>query len=165
MTPSLETGEAFPYRGVMKKILALAVLSSCCLWGVAALAQAPDTPAGWMKRILDPESIGVKPYPGSEVSKKVSVDLIRLDSNPRKQVAAYVAPLEERDEVSRHFQETLGVEPMIFGEGEDFERRVFRLTGGGDYPEAAEGLEITVFRSPWVEGKVQMTMEYVPPED
>jgi hypothetical protein len=40
----------------------------------------------------------------------------------------------------------------------------FVLDGEGTYSPKAKGLSIMVLRSPWVDGKAQIQMEYVAPK-
>jgi hypothetical protein len=128
----------------------------------ASSARAQGSPAQWMERILDPGSIGVKPFPGSALQRKLSVDAIHL-TEPPVEIAVYVAPLKQLREAAAYFERTLRVKPVVTGAGSEFERDVFELRGGGDYPKQAEGLRVTVMKSPWMDDKVEITMEWSPP--
>jgi len=123
---------------------------------------AEESPAAWLGRILDPETIGVKPFPGSTLNRKLSVDTIKVARDPEKRHAVYLAPLDQVKAASEHFAKELRVKPsQVSGEGSEFETHVFVLKGGGDYPGKAEGLTIQITRSPWVTGNLQITMEQV----
>lgn len=130
---------------------------------LAGAVRAQETPQDWIKRILDPTTIGVTPFPGSQLNRKITVDTIRTD-NPHKRIAVYMAPLDRLSASADYFQKTLHVEPTSTAEGSPFERHLFQLKGGGNYPKAAEGLTIVILRSPFVDNSTQITMEYLPPK-
>lgn len=121
-----------------------------------AAAQQPGTPAAWMKRVLDPRSIGVEPFPGGEENRKFAVDMIQLEKDPDKKLNIYLAPMEAREKASKHFQEELGVEPKITSEGSEFETHTFVV------PE--KHLKVVITRSQWATGNLQITMEHDPPQ-
>ena len=125
-----------------------------CLLLVTAVA-AQESPATWISRILDPASIGVAPYPGAEMNRKFSVDTIRLDKDPDRKIAVYLAPLEKLREASAHFAKELGIEPAVTGEGSEFETHTFTAPG--------KHLKVVITRSPWSTGNLQITMEHDPP--
>jgi hypothetical protein len=127
---------------------------------VASVARA-QSPAEWIKRILDPATIGVTPPPGTTLNRKLTVDYLSKEDPPKK-MAIYMAPLDQLTAVSEHFQNTLKVKPDVSGAGSEFEMHRFLLQGGGDYPKQAEGLTITISRSQWVDNKAQITLEYLP---
>jgi hypothetical protein len=129
---------------------------------LAGAAVAQETPQDWIKRILDPTTIGVTPFPGSQLNRKITVDTIRTD-DPRKRIAVYMAPLDQLTAAAEHFTKTLGVKPTTTAEGSPFERHLFQLRGEGDYPKQAEGLTIVILRSPFVDNSAQITMDYLPP--
>jgi hypothetical protein len=120
-----------------------------------------QSPAEWIKRILDPKTIGVTPPPGATLNRKLTVDYLSKEDPPKK-MAIYMAPLDQLKTASEHFQNTLKVKPDVSGAGSEFEMHRFVLQGGGDYPKEAEGLTIIISRSPWVDNKAQITLEYVP---
>jgi hypothetical protein len=128
---------------------------------LAADAAGAQSPAEWIKRILDPGTIGVTPAPGTTLNRKLTVDYLGKVDPPAK-MAVYMAPLDQLPAVSKHFQDTLKVKPAITGAGGEFETHRFELTGEGDYPKQAEGLVIMITKSPWVDNKQQITMQYTP---
>ena len=127
------------------------------VFALAVSAQAQESTSDWIKRILDPATIEVKPFPDSQLNRKITVDTIRL-SNPNQRIAIYMAPLDKMQAASDYFVESLGVKPTVTDPGTPRERHVFKLSGGGKYPPAAEGLNIEIIRSPWVDGKAQITL-------
>jgi len=135
------------------------------LIGLSLIARASlaQSPADWIKRILDPTTIGVTPPPGATLNRKLSVDYLSKEDPPKK-MAIYMAPLDKLKSVSEHFEKTLKVKPTVTGAGSEFEIHRFVLQGGGGYPKEAEGLTITISRSQWVDNKLQITMEFVPKE-
>ncbi len=128
------------------------------LLGVALPARAQESTSDWIKRILDPATINVKPYPDSQLNRKITVDTIRY-SDPTMRIAVYMAPLDKLQAASDFFAATLGVKPTITEPGTVRERHIFTLIGGGKYPPDAERLNIEIIRSPWVDGKAQITMQ------
>ena len=66
-------------------------------------------------------------------------------------------PLDQLRAASDHFKATLHSDPAVTGSGE-FEIRRFDLTAG-----RAKGLVVTLARSQFLDNKVQITMEYLPP--
>jgi hypothetical protein len=128
---------------------------------LVAAAVAAQTPQDWMKRILDPAKIGVTLPPGAVLNKKLSVDYISK-TDPPKEMAIYMMPLDQLQAASQHFAKALGVEPKVTGAGSMFEIDKFDLSGGGSYPKSAEGLTITISRSQFVDNRTQITMEYMP---
>lgn len=117
-----------------------------------AVAQGPQD---WIKRILDPAKIGVTPPPGAVMNRKLTVDYLSK-TDPPKEMAIYMMPLDQLAVASDHFKHTLKVDPAITGSGE-FEIRRFTVTSG-----PAKGLTITLARSQFIDNKVQITLEYVP---
>jgi hypothetical protein len=113
-------------------------------------------PQDWIKRILDPAKIGVTPPPGAAMNRKLTVDYLSK-SDPPKEIGIYMMPLDQLQAASDHFRKALKVDPKVTGSGE-FEIHRFELTSG-----PAKGLTITLTRSQFVDNKVQITMEYVPP--
>jgi hypothetical protein len=127
---------------------------------VASLVVA-QSPSEWIKRILDPATIGVTPPAGAKLNRKLTVDYLSK-ADPPKKMAIYMAPLDELKAASEHFEKTLKIKPTVTGADSEFELHRFVLEGGGDYPQEAEGLTITISRSQWVDNKTQITLEYVP---
>lgn len=119
------------------------------------------TPQEWKKRILDPTTIGVEPFPGSKINRKLTVDYLSK-ADPPKRIAIYMAAPDQIEAASAYFEKALKTKPRITGRGSEFEMQRFDLVGHGDHPPEAEGLTITISRSQWVDNKLQITMEYTP---
>jgi hypothetical protein len=130
-----------------------AVLLMLSLAASPTLAQGPQD---WMKRILDPAKIGVTLPPGAVMNRKLTVDYLSK-ADPPKQIGIYMMPLDQLSAASDHFKSALGIAPSTTGSGE-YEIRRFNVTSG-----QAKGLTITLARSQFVDNKVQITMEYLPP--
>jgi len=144
-------------RSKLRSLVLFIILST-----IASLALA-QSPADWIKRILDPKTIGVTPPPGAKLNRKLSVDYL-TKADPPKKIAIYMTPLDQLKAASEHFEKTLKVKPKVTGADSEFELHKFVLEGEGDYPKEAEGLTITISRSQWVDNKTQITMEYLPKE-
>jgi hypothetical protein len=127
--------------------------ASALLLATIAAAQGPQD---WIKRILDPAKIGVTPPPGAALNRKLTVDYLSK-ADPPKEMAIYMMPLNQLKAASDHFKSTLHVDPAVSGSGA-FEIRRFEIGSG-----QAKGLTITLTRSQFVDDKVQITMEYMPP--
>jgi hypothetical protein len=113
-------------------------------------------PQDWMKRILDPAKIGVTPPPGATVNRKLTVDYLSK-TDPPKEMVIYMMPLDQLKVASDHFKSTLKVDPKITG-SDQFEIHRFDVTSG-----PARNLSITITRSQFVDDKIQITLEYLPP--
>jgi len=124
---------------------------------VVGTARAEGTPQDWIKRILDPAKIGVTPPPGAVLNRKLTVDYLSK-ADPPKEMAIYMMPLDQLKAASDHFKSTLHADPAVSGSGE-FEIHRFVFDSG-----PAKGLTITLTRSQFVDDKVQITMEYLPPK-
>jgi len=122
---------------------------------LASMAHAQG-PQEWIKRILDPAQIEVTPPPGAVMNRKLTVDYLSK-ADPPKEIAIYMLPLDQLKAASDHFKSTLHVDPAVSGSGE-FEIHRFEITSG-----QAKGLTIVLTKSQFVDNKVQITMEYMPP--
>ena len=125
-------------------------------WLVALAASAAHAqgPQEWLKRILDPATIGVAPPPGAVMNRKLTVDYLSKE-DPPKQMAIYMMPLDQMAAASEHFKQELKVEPSVSG-SDLFEIRRFAVP--------AKGLTIVLARSQFVDNKLQITIEYLPPK-
>jgi len=128
------------------------VVSLLLLLGTAA-AQGPQD---WIKRILDPAKIGAAPPAAATLNRKLTVDYLSK-ADPPKEIAIYMMPLDQLQAASDHFKSTLHADPTVSGSGA-FEIRRFDLTSG-----PAKGLTIVLTRSQFIDNKLQITMEYLPP--
>jgi hypothetical protein len=138
---------------------------------LAALAAGPpptgaaDTTADWLKKILDPSTIGVTPFAGSTLNRKITVDTIRYDRDApaAKRTAVYMVPLAQLEDAAKHFEKTLGTKARSDTDPQGYRRYLFEVTGGDGQPPKARGLRVMIFRSPWVDGMAQVQMDYLPP--
>lgn len=126
------------------------LLALALLVGAAAHAQSP---ADWIKRILDPARIGVTPPAGATLNRKLTVDYLSKE-DPPAEMAIYMMPLDQLHAASDHFRQTLGVAPETSGSG-PFEIHRFAAP--------ARHLTILLARSQFVDDKLQITMTYTPP--
>ncbi len=115
-----------------------------------AFAQGPQD---WIKRILDPAKIGVTVPDGAVMNRKLTVDYLSK-TDPPKELAIYMMPLDQLPAASAHFAKTLGVKPEVSG-SDRFEIHRFAVP--------AKGLTILCTRSQFVDNKLQIMMEYTPP--
>jgi hypothetical protein len=129
-----------------------------CLVFACAIHAHAQGPQDWMKRILDPAKIGVTPPPGAAMNRKLTVDYLSK-ADPPKEIAIYMLPLDQLHAAAEHFKSTLHVDPAVTGSGE-FEIQRFDLSNSSG---PAKGLTITLAKSQFVDNKVQITMEYLPP--
>jgi hypothetical protein len=139
-------------------------LIAALLLAIAVPAAAEESTKDWLKRILDPVPLGVVPFEGSVVNKKISVDTIRYETDPAKRIVVYTVPVARIGAAAAHFETTLGVAPEKDTDSKGVERYRFTVTGEGEQPPKAKGLTVTIFRSPWVDDMAQIQMELVPPE-
>ena len=144
------------------------VLLACRL--LAALAcpavvRADESVADWLKKILDPATIGVAPFPGATLNRKLTVDTIRYDRDApaAKRTAVYVLPLAQIDDAVHHFTQQLGMQPLGDTDAHGAKRYLFVVTGADHQPAMAKGLRVSLMRSPWVDGMAQIEMVYLPP--
>jgi hypothetical protein len=115
-----------------------------------ALAQGPQD---WMKRVLDPARIGLAIPEGATLNRKLTVDYLSKE-DPPTEMAIYLMPLDQLAAASAQFEKGLGVAPEKSGSGL-FEIHRFAVP--------AKGLSIMLTRSQFVDHKLQITIEYLPP--
>lgn len=135
-----------------RHLLRAAALSMLILFAATGHAQSP---ADWIKRILDPAKIGVTPPPGATLNRKLTVDYLSKE-DPPAEMAVYMMPLDQLQAASNHFKQTLGVAPETSGSGL-FEIHRFSVS--------AKHLVIMLTRSQFVDDKLQITMTYTPPAE
>ena len=130
-----------------------AAASVAALTLLLAAAAHAQSPADWIKRILDPAKIGVTPPPGATLNRKLTVDYLSKE-DPPAEMAIYMMPLDQLRAASDHFKQALGVAPEISGSGL-FEIHRFTVP--------AKHLVVMLTRSQFVDDKLQITMTYTPP--
>ena len=131
-----------------RKTLCASVLSVVILLSTAEA----QSPADWIKRILDPAKIGVTMPEGATLNRKLTVDYLSKQ-DPPDEMAIYLMPLDQLQAASDHFKKTLGVTPETSGSGL-FEIHRFTVP--------AKNLLIVLTRSQFVDDKLQIMMTYKP---
>lgn len=147
----------------MGKIVRVTV---ACLAGLslACAVSAQESTSDWIKRILDPKTLDVVPYPESTLNKKITIDTIRHE-DPSKRTAVYMTPLEKLKDAAEYYEKHLQMESVKGSDPKGFDVYRFVLDGSsGKYSPKAKGLSIMVMRSPWVDGKAQIVMMYTAPK-
>lgn len=127
-----------------------------------ALAQQ-ESPAGWLARIFDPSTLGVQQYPGATLNRKLSVDAIHLEHGGSKLIAISLTAPDELGRASAFFQKQFGVPPQVTGENTQYLTYTYDFTSGDKGPGKLKGLKVIIQRSPYVDNKGQIIMEYSPP--
>lgn len=134
--------------------------------GLAGRAAAQESPGQWLARILDPATLGLAPFPGAVLNRKLSVDAIVLERGGNKRVAMYIIDNDKLQAAADHFGKQFGVPAQVSGADSPFVAYTFDFTDPGKTPAAAarfSGLRVQVSRSQFVDGKGQIAMEYSPP--
>jgi len=142
------------------RLLGLSVVASVV--ALAAPAAAQESPAQWLARIFDPATLGIAPFPGATLNRKLSVDAIALERGGDKRVALFLIAPEQVQAAADHFAKQFEVAPQVTGEGSQFATYAFDFTGAKAPPKLA-GLRVFISRSQFVDNKGQITMEYTPP--
>jgi hypothetical protein len=145
------------------RLHALRLALFCVLTLVAATAGAqPESPAQWLARIFDPSTLGIKPCPDEALNRKLSVDAIHLEHGGNKRIAIYITPPDGLKRASDCFEKQLGVPPQVTGENSQWVTYMYDFTAGDKGSSKLKGLKVTISRSPFVDNKGQITMEYLP---
>ena len=142
--------------------LTLSLSHALALFASAALAQQ-ESPAQWLARIFDPSTLGVQQYPGGTLNRKLSVDAIHLEHGGSKQIAISLTEPDELERASAFFQKQFGVPPQVTGENTQYLTYTYDFTPGDKGPGKLKGLKVIIQRSPYVDNKGQIIMEYSPP--
>jgi len=124
---------------------------------------AQESPAQWLARIFDPSTLGAEQYPGATLNRKLSVDAIQLEHGGTKRISISLIAPDELDRASDFFQKQFGVPPQVTGEKTQWLTYTYDFTSGDKGPAKLKGLKVTITRSPFVDNKGQITMEYSPP--
>lgn len=145
------------------RLHALRPVLICALTLSAATAGAQqESPAQWLARIFDPSTLGVQQYPGATLNRKLSVDAIHLEHGGSKQIAIYLTGSDELERASAFFQKQFGVPPQVTGENTQYLTYTYDFTSGDKGPGKLKGLKVAISRSPFVDNKGQIVMEYSP---
>ncbi len=130
----------------------------------AGVAFGQESPAQWLKRIFDPASLGLQVFPGAVLNRKMSTDAIGLQRGGDRRIAVYVIGLDQLKAAADHFQQQVGVAPHVTGTDTPYLAYTFDFTAPGKGPEKLTGLMVQVSRSPFIDGKGQLRMDYEPPK-
>jgi hypothetical protein len=137
---------------------------SCALTLSAATAAAQhESPAQWLARIFDPSTLGIKQYPGATLNRKLSVDAIQLEHGGTKRINISLIAPDALERASESFQKQFGVSPQVTGANSQWVTYTYDFTSGAKGSGKLKGLKVTITRSPFVDNKGQITMEYSPP--
>ncbi len=132
------------------------------LLAAPAVAQQ-ESPAQWLARIFDPSTLGIKPYPDATLNRKLSVDAIQLEHGGSKRIGIYMVPPDGLERASGFFEKQFGVPPQVTGEKSQWVTYTYDFTSGDKKPGKLKGLKVTISRSPYLDNKGQIVMEYSPP--
>jgi hypothetical protein len=124
---------------------------------------AQESPAQWVARIFDPSTLGAEQYPGATLNRKLSVDAIHLEHGGTKRISISLIAADELDRASEFFHKQFGVPPQVTGEKTQWLTYTYDFTSGDKGPAKLKGLKVTITRSPFVDNKGQIVMEYSPP--
>ena len=141
----------------------VAGIALVALIGGAALASGQGSPAEWLKRIFDPASLGLQVFPGAALNRKLSTDAIGLQRGGDRRIAIYIIELAQLKAAADHFQQQVGVAPEVTGTETQYLAYTFDFTAPGKGPAKLNGLIVQVTRSPFIDGKGQIRMDYQPP--
>jgi len=130
---------------------------------LAAGAGAQESPAQWMARIFDPASLGLTPFPGAVLNRKLSVDAIQLERGGNKRIAIFIIAPDQLAAAATHVEKQVGVAPQVTGANSPYETYTFDFTAGTAPAAKLAGLRVVISRSAFVDNKGQITMEYTPP--
>jgi hypothetical protein len=139
-----------------------ALFCALALFAASAGAQQ-ESPAQWLARIFDPSTLGLQPCPDATLNRKLSVDAIHLERGGNKRIAIYTIPPDGLGRASECLQKQLGVAPQVTGENSQWVTYTYDFTSGDKGPGKLKGLKVTISRSPFIDNKGQITMEYSPP--
>ena len=138
------------------------ILIGLCLLLLGSAAGAQESPAQWLARIFDPASLGIEVFPGAALNRKLSVDAIILERGGNKRIAIFIIPLDQLKAAAAHFAKQFGVPAQVSGADSPFETHSFDFTAETATPAKLKGLRVQITRSPYVDGKGQIQMEYTP---
>src|SRR5437870_5751172 len=97
------------------------VLAALWLLLLGSVGVAQESPAQWIARIFDPTSLGIEPFSGGALNRKLSVDAIILERGGTKRIAIFIIPLDQLKAAAAHFAKQLGVAAQVSGADSPFE--------------------------------------------
>ena len=161
LEPVFEAGKTGRIRkGAFPFCLFFAV---CLLAFAFSSGLAQESPAQWLARIFDPAALGIAPFPGATLNRKLSVDAIVLERGGNKRIAIFIIGLDQIKAAAEHFTKQFGVPPDVMGADSPYETYTFDFTTGTKGAPKLSGLRVLITRSQFVDNKGQITMEYSPP--
>jgi hypothetical protein len=143
----------------MRSFVALAILLLALGTTAPVEAQRVGTLAQWKKRVLDPASIGLEIFPGSQRNLKFTIDNIRLDETTA-QMAIYLISTDQMPAAAEFYAKQLGRPVEESGVGTMGELRTVRADPA-DLKRA--GLTVRVEHAQWATGQGQVWLRYDPP--
>jgi hypothetical protein len=144
-----------------RRALTLSLLPALTFLLLTTVVAAQESPAQWLARIFDPAALHVTPFPGAALNRKLSVDAIQLERGGNKRIAIFIMALDQLKAAAEHFEKQFGVPAQVAGENSPFVTYTFDCTSKG--PAQFKGLSVVITRSPFVDNKGQIVMEYLPP--
>ncbi|HEX7409123.1 MAG TPA: hypothetical protein VF515_15945 [Candidatus Binatia bacterium] len=144
-----------------RSALTLSLFYALSCLSPAAVAVAQESPAQWLARIFDPATLRIAPFPGAALNRKLSVDAIQLERGGNKRIAIFIITPDQLKAAAEHFEKQFGVPPQVTGENSPFVTYTFDFASQG--PAQLKGLSVVITRSPFVDKKGQIVMEYLPP--
>ncbi len=130
----------------------------------AGATRAQESPSQILARIFDPASLGITNFPGAALNRKLSFDAIVLERGGDKRIAAFIIPLDQLQAAADHFAKQFAVPAQASGANTEFVTYIYDFTSGDKAPPKLAGLRVLVSKSQFVDGKGQITMEYLPPK-
>ncbi|MFI5396536.1 MAG: hypothetical protein ACHQ9S_13465 [Candidatus Binatia bacterium] len=144
-----------------RRVLTPSLLPALTFLLLATVVAAQESPAQWLARIFDPAALHITPFPGAALNRKLSVDAIQLERGGNKRIAIFIMALDQLKAAAGHFEKQFGVPAQVAGENSPFVTYTFDFTSKG--PAQIKGLSVVITRSPFVDNKGQIVMEYLPP--
>lgn len=133
------------------RVLALVLAAS-------AVAQARPTDRELLARVLDVATLGIAPFGGAVLNRKLTVDTLRLAPDGERRIAVYLVPSARATDAARHFASQLGIAARRSPDGATAWWFLSCRAAPG-CPAAATDLSVTIEPSPWADGAVQIVLQ------
>jgi hypothetical protein len=144
----------------MRSLFTLAFGLALGVGAITAQAQRVGTLEQWKQRVLDPATLGVEVFPGSQKNIKFTIDQIRLDET-KAQMVVYLIDREQMAAAATFYADQLGQSVDTTGVGTLGELRVVKAAPA-DSKRA--GLSVRVENAQWATGKGQVWLRYDRPQ-
>jgi hypothetical protein len=125
-----------------------------------AQAQRVGTLEQWKQRVLDPATLGIEVFPGSQKNIKFTIDQIRLDET-KAQMVVYLIDREQMAAAATFYADQLGQSVDTTGVGTLGELRVVEAA---PTDSRRAGLSVRVENAQWATGKGQVWLRYDLPQ-